>query len=182
MSTANSKQRNTYQENYKNVTKQKSVVFEPRPLPPFPPTPHPTHRSTPDSCSFLFPPEGFLPGRSSISTFLILTPTRCCWGWVPGKCGWEVAVLLFHSAPTYQTEALHWVQCVEKTGVLIILLSPWLMSWWFHFRLMPPSECSTPRAGVSLRKKLAIVPNPSSRALAQRFCPKGGADHKTASS
>lgn len=63
------KQRNTYQENYKNFIKQKSVVFEPRPLPPFPPTPNPTHRSTPDCCSFSSPQRAFFLGGAVYQHF-----------------------------------------------------------------------------------------------------------------
>lgn len=68
-------------------------------------------------------------------------------------------VPFFHSVPTYQTEGAPWVPWFEKTAVLIILFFLWLMSRWFHFRRMPPSKCSSPRARVSLRS-FPLSPTP----------------------
>lgn len=142
--------------------KQKSVIFEPRTLPPFPPAPYPDSvlwfrlqsLSLPLTCS----QRAFSLG-GAVCHVSSWPPAVCRWGWVPGKCGGEVKVPFFYSVPTYQTEGALWVWWFENTAVLIILFFLWLMSQWFHFRQMLPSRCSSSRARVSLRS-FPLSPTP----------------------
>ena len=71
--------------------------------------------------SSAWPLKSCFPGRDRASTFLILTPGTCCWGWGPGKCSLKVG-LPFPTSPHCSTLG---VVSPRKLGTQMPL--PWLV-------------------------------------------------------
>lgn len=107
-------------------------MFEPRPLPHTSLPPQQGKDATSDwysqqhrePSSYSLQLEGFLPGRSRMSAFLILLPVTCHWGCVPGECchRWLLPSPYSGNAGS----------ATENAGARSPLLG--FTRWWFHIR------------------------------------------------